>query len=94
MKRGTAYPLGYDVYMKQYFANNELILNSVDYLLDESGLIQARNKEIILRPMDKVKVKNDTLFYQVVNIVVPILVVILFAIIWFYLRKKKYEKFT
>ena len=93
-KTGTPYPLGYDMFLQRFFANKELILNTVDYMLDDSQLIQARNKEVVLRPIDKIKVKNDALFYQVLNIALPITLVIIFGMIWFYIRKRKFEKFT
>jgi gliding-associated putative ABC transporter substrate-binding component GldG len=73
--------------------NKDFVTNVVDYMLDEQGLISVRAKEITLRPLDKVKVKDDKLMWQIINLVLPVLLILLFGIIRFYIRKKKYESF-
>ncbi len=93
-RTGKAHVLGYDKFLKRNFANKDLILNAIDYQMDDSGLIQARNKQVTLRPMDKVKIKESKALYQMVNVVVPILFIILFAILWAFIRKRKYERFA
>ncbi|MEQ8562612.1 MAG: gliding motility-associated ABC transporter substrate-binding protein GldG, partial [Cytophagales bacterium] len=51
-KSNTAYPLGYDKFTKNTFANKDLILNCIDYMLDDSGIIEARNKQVVSRPLN------------------------------------------
>jgi gliding-associated putative ABC transporter substrate-binding component GldG len=73
--------------------NKNFAVNIFDYLLDDNGLISVRAKEITLRPLDKVKVKEDKLMWQLINLVIPVILILLFGIVRHYLRKKKYESF-
>ena len=92
-KDGREYPLGFDRFSGNTFGNKAFVMNAVDYMLDEEGLINVRDKEIMLRPLDKLKVEEERSQWQVINLVVPVLLVILFGIIRYYLRKKKYERY-
>lgn len=87
---GSPYPLGYDRYTQQTFGNKNLLLNIADYMADDSGLISLRNKEIQLRLLDKARVRAEKLTWQIVNNVVPIAIVLIFAIFQHYIRKRKY----
>lgn len=89
-KDSMIYPLGYDRFTNQTFANKKFILNAIDYLTDDSGLITVRSKELKLRLLDKAKVKAERLQWQILNMVLPTLLVILFGFIYSRLRKKKY----
>ncbi len=84
------YPLGYDKYTRQTFGNKDFILNAVNYLCDESGLISVRSKELKLRLLDRQKVNNNKLSCQILNILIPILLVIILGIIQYIIRKQKY----
>lgn len=90
---GSVQALGFDPFTQYTFANQDLLLNSIAYLLDEDGLIKARNKEIKIRPLDKEKIKEERLFWQVINLLVPLLLVIAFGFSRSYWRKLKYSKF-
>ncbi len=85
-------PLGYDRWTRQTFGNKDFILNCINYLCDDSELIQARAKEFRLRLLDKTKVRNYKSMVQVVNFAVPVLLVIILGFILFYVRKRKYAK--
>src|SRR5688572_18252393 len=87
-----AYELGYDRFAGIKFGNKEFALNAMDYMLDESGLIAVRTKEVVLRPLDKIKLKEERTRWQIINIVLPLILLGLYGIIRYYLRKKKYEK--
>ncbi len=90
-KRNIPVPLGYNVEMRYLFSNKDFALNAFDYLMDEQ-IINARAKEITLRPLDKIAIKDNRLFWQFINLLLPVLTIILFGIVRFYLRKRKYEK--
>jgi ABC-2 type transport system permease protein len=92
-RTGQAYELGFDRFNNITFANKDLALNTIHYLLDGEGLINVRSKEIKLRPLDRVRIKDEKTFWQLLNLVVPIALLALFGIIRYYLRKRKYEKF-
>lgn len=89
-KTGQPQPLGFNPFLNETFANEELLLNAIAYLTDEDGLILARNKEIKIRPLNKVKLENEKLKWQLINLVLPILLLIAFGVVRFYVRKKKY----
>jgi ABC-2 type transport system permease protein len=87
---GQAYELGYDVYTRQLYANKTFILNCMNYLTDDSGLLSVRAREVKLRLLDKKKIKNERLKWQVINTGIPILLVIIYGMIQFFIRKRKY----
>lgn len=89
---GKYFPLGYDIYTKQTYANKDFILNCVNYLCDDSGLISVRARDLTLRLLDKKKLKNERFKWQIVNTAMPLLVVLLFGVVYAYNRKRKYAK--
>jgi len=86
-------PLGFDPMTKTTYANKDLLLNTVAYLTQENGLIQVRNKEVKIRPLDKVKLKEGRLKWQVLNVAAPLVLLICYGILRFYLRKRRFAKF-
>jgi ABC-2 type transport system permease protein len=72
-------------------ANRSFLQNAVEYLIDENGMIEAKSKDYTLRFLDPVKVQDEKKLWQTLNIVAPILLVILFAVIFQWLRRKKYN---
>ncbi len=85
--------LGFDPMTNTTFANRDLLLNTVAYLSNENGLIQARNKEVKIRPLDKVRLNDERLKWQVLNLAAPLLLLIGYGVFRFYLRKKRFAKF-
>jgi len=89
---GSPFPLGFDRYTQQNFGNKALLLNIVDYFTNADNLIALRNKEITVRPLDKTLLRTEKTKWQLVNTVVPMLVLICFAIFQHYYRKHKYAR--
>lgn len=87
---GQVYPLGFDRNTQQIFANKTFLLNCVNYLLDEEGMLQLRSREVKLRLLDKKKINLQRSKWQFINVAMPLLLVIGFAISQFYIRKRKY----
>ncbi|MBP5455503.1 MAG: gliding motility-associated ABC transporter substrate-binding protein GldG [Paludibacteraceae bacterium] len=85
-------PLGYDRYMNQQFGNKDFVLNAVNYLTDDDGWMELRNREIKLRLLHKPSVIGLRTFWQTVNMVLPLLLLGLFGGIFLFIRKKKYTK--
>jgi len=92
--QGYPLPLGYDQYTRQNFGNKDFIMNAMNYLLDDSGLISVRSREIKLRLLDKTRIKESKLFWQLINTVLPILIIIVFGFVRGYIRKRKYTHTT
>lgn len=86
-------PLGFDPISNYTFANEDLLLNMLAYLTDENGLIRARNKEIKIRPLDKEKIVAEKLKWQVINLVLPVVLIIAFGAVRSWRRKKRYASF-
>ena len=91
VSRGVALPLGYDTYEKRQYGNKDFILNSIDYLLEEDALIDVRTRELKMRLLDSQKINKERSFWQSINMLVPILLIILIGLIKQYRRKKKYS---
>lgn len=89
---GAAYPLGYWRYTDQTFANNEFILNCIEYLADDTRLIETRNREVKLRLLDSQKVKEQKTTWQLLNTGAPLLAVIIFGLAYNFTRKRKYAR--
>ena len=90
--QGYPLPLGYDQFTGETFGNKEFILNALNYLTDDSGLITIRSRELKLRLLDMTKVNNTRLYWQLLNTLGPVLLVLLFAFLYSFLRKEKYGR--
>jgi gliding-associated putative ABC transporter substrate-binding component GldG len=93
VKTGDPLELGVDPFSTTVYANKDFVMNALEYLLNDNSIITAKAKEIKLRPLDKVKVAEEKTQWQVVNLVLPLVLLLLYGIIRFYLRKKKYARF-
>ena len=87
---GSVYPLGYDRYTKQFFGNKKFILNCIDYLCDDSGIIEVRSREIQLRLLDKQLINSDKLKWQLINLLLPVILIVIFGWIYISIRKRRY----
>ncbi|HEX5168595.1 MAG TPA: gliding motility-associated ABC transporter substrate-binding protein GldG [Cyclobacteriaceae bacterium] len=92
-RTGQPQALGFDPFSNYTFANLDLLMNAMAYLTNEDGLIRARNKEIKIRPLDRERVRAERVKWQLVNLVLPLLVMIAYGIIRAVIRKKVYTKF-
>lgn len=88
---GMIYPLGYDVFTRQQFANKNFLLNCMNYLLDDEGLLQIRSREVKLRLLDKKKVNLQKTKWKLTNVALPLAIILVFGLLQYYLRKKKYS---
>ncbi len=89
---GKSYPLGFDKYTGKMYGNKNFILNCINYLCDDSGLLSVRSRELTLRMLDKEKIKEGKLKWQLINTLLPILIIILFGLFQNYNRKRKYAR--
>jgi len=90
LQQGAPLELGFDRYTGTTYGNKEFLMNSVNYLLDDSGLIKIRSKEISIAFMDLREAEEDRLYWQIVNIAAPLLLLGLFAGTFILLRRRKY----
>jgi ABC-2 type transport system permease protein len=85
-------PLGYDKYTRQTFGNKDFILNCIQYLTDDAGLMSLRSKNLKLRLLDKHRIQKEKTKWQLVNTILPVLIVLLFGIYINHRRKIIYTK--
>lgn len=96
VKGNQPIPMGMNQYtyatQKEFpFANKDFLQNCLEYLINENGLSEAKSKDYVMRLLDAKKVREEKTLWQIINIVAPILLVILFAVIFQWWRKRKYS---
>ncbi len=88
---GKITPMGFNMWEGfVYQGNGEFAVNSLDYLTDEYGLLESRSKTSEIRLLDQVKLNQSYLKWQLINILLPILLVVLFGLVYNFIRKKRF----
>jgi len=87
---GKIYPLGANNIERYIFGNKDFLMNCIEYLTDNTGLMETRAKEVKLRPIDKEQVEANRTQWQLINIGAPVLLIYLFSGIYNYIRNRKY----
>ncbi len=85
-------PMGMNPYTKYQYANRDFVQNSVEYLVDESGILETRSKDYTLRLLDRKKLDEGKTRWQLINILLPVLAVLLFGWLYQVYRKQKYQR--
>lgn len=85
-------PLGYDRYTNQTFGNKELIVNMINYLNDDMGLINLRTREFKLRLLDRKAILENRIKWQIINLTLPSAILLIIGAIWLIVRRKRYTK--
>jgi ABC-2 type transport system permease protein len=84
-------PMGYYKWTGEFFANRNFLLNCMEYLTDRSGILEARSKEVKLRLLDSGRMREEKTQWQVVNVAIPIMLVLVSSSCYFFFRKRRYE---
>ncbi len=92
LPKGLPLTTGYDQFTGMQYGNKDFLLNAFDYLLDESGLMELRGRELKIRLLDSQRIKNERSFWIGLNVALPIGLILLFAIIQIQVRKKRFAK--
>jgi ABC-2 type transport system permease protein len=82
--------MGMQQFENYQFANKEFLMNAVDYLVNPNGVLETRNKDFTLRLLDKEKILTQKTTWQVLNILLPILLVLIFGWVYQLMRKRKF----
>lgn len=83
-------PLGLNEFARYTFANKDFMLNCIEYMLGDEGLIEARSKEIKLRMLNEGKIEEERTFWQFINIGLPLLVLALFGLVYNFIRRRRF----
>lgn len=90
VRNGRPLELGYDKWTNNFFGNKDFLINALNYMLDDGGLINIRSKKVAVPYLDEKKIADQKSKWQLVNIGVPIVSVLVFGLGFNYLRKRKY----
>jgi ABC-2 type transport system permease protein len=88
---GKFFPTGYDKISQYTFANKKFLLNCIDYLIDNNGLIEIRAKERTLRLLDPEKAKSEKEYWQWYSMTLPIFSIFIFGLVNYFIRRKRYN---
>ncbi|MET2984927.1 gliding motility-associated ABC transporter substrate-binding protein GldG [Aureibaculum conchae] len=89
--KGQPIELGVDKYTGVRYGNSEFLMNTINYLLDDSGLLELRNKQIQLQFLDKEKAYEERAFWQLTNVILPLIILLLFGVVFTLIRKRKFS---
>jgi len=84
--------LGFDKVSNITFGNKEFLVNAVHYLCDDSGLMELRSRTMQMRLIDKVKLREEKLFWQLLNVVLPVFLILAGGICFWFLRRRHFAK--
>ncbi len=89
-ENATVLPLGFDRYMNQQFGNKDFILNAINYLTDDEGWMTLRSREIKLRLLNKPAIIGLRKFWQISDVLLPLIFLAIFGAVFYIVRKRKY----
>ncbi len=90
--KGRPMELGLNRYDNFIYGNNDFLMNCIEYMIDNKGIIAARNKEIKLRPMDQERAFREETKWQVINLIVPIIILVIFGLFYTTIRRNRFGK--
>jgi len=89
---GTPYPLGQDRVTGEMMGNRDFIVNCLNYLVDDHGIMELRSRELKMRLLDRTRIKNERTLWQLINVAGPVLIIIIAGLIYGFFRRKIYVK--
>ena len=92
LDKGVPLELGFDKWTNQLYGNKEFLMNCVNYLLDDNGLINIRSKDVDLPLLNKEEVYKNYTTAQMITVGLPIVILVIFGFLFTFLRKRKYSK--
>lgn len=88
--KGQPLPLGVDMLTNEQFGNEQFLRNALDYLLDDSNLMELRNRNIEERLLDRQRITEEKSNWQWFNLLLPLVVIGALGGLFFWLRKRKF----
>jgi len=89
----TPLPLGQDRYTGEIFGNRDFLINCLNYLVDDNGLMELRSRELKMRLLDRSRIRNEKVLWQMLNIAGPVLIVILAGVLYAFIRRRIYTNY-
>lgn len=91
-KTNQPFPAGYDIYSRTIYDNTDFLLNCVNYLCADDDLLQIRSKSFKIGTLNPQKVREESKFYAIINITIPLGVITIMGIIMILIRKRRYAR--
>lgn len=85
-------PLGYDRYTQQTYGNKEFVLNAMKFLVDNEGLMALRSRDFKLRLLDRKRITDERLRWQLLNMLLPPALLLIGGAIWWWIRRRRYAQ--
>lgn len=92
IENDRVYPLGYNRYDKRQYANKDFLVNAIEYMMDDYGLIESRGKELKLRLLNVQKARDEKTFWQSINLLLPLAFICVVGLAFFFWRKVNFSK--
>lgn len=93
-ERGVPLPLGYDKVTRDVLGNRDFVLLAANYLTDSEGVILARNKNIDVRLLDKIKIAAERPRWMAFNVIFPPMAICIACGLISFLSKRKFRTRT
>lgn len=91
MYKGKALPLGEDLLTKQTYGNEQFLRNALDFLLDDSNIMDLRNRNIEARLLDRQRIDEEKTKWQWINLLFPLAIIGLLGGVFYWWRKRKFQ---
>lgn len=88
--KGQALPLGVDLLTQQQYGNGQFLENALAYLLDDTNIMELKNREIAVRLLDRQRIEEEKTYWQWLNMLLPLALIAIFAGLFYWLRKRKF----
>jgi ABC-2 type transport system permease protein len=88
---GNPLPVGEDPFNNTQYANRQLLQNTINFLLEPEGIMATRTKTLQIRPLNKLKIREEKTKWQVINVLAPVVFFVLIGLLWGFLQKKRYS---
>lgn len=89
--KGKALPLGEDLLTKQTYGNEQFLRNALDFLLDDSNIMDLRNRNIEARLLDRQRIDEEKTKWQWINLLFPLAIIGLLGCVFYWWRKRKFQ---
>ncbi|WP_273566626.1 gliding motility-associated ABC transporter substrate-binding protein GldG [Maribacter halichondriae] len=90
LRNGRPLELGYDKWTNNYYGNKEFLINAFNYMLDDTGLINIRNKKVAIPFLDEKKISGQRTKWQLLNIALPVVLTLVLGLLFNFFRRRKY----
>jgi ABC-2 type transport system permease protein len=85
------YRLGYDRHTEYTYGNNDFVMNAINYLTDENGLMEIKNRTLKMRLLDNSKIAHNHTEIVLINTLVPPVIIIFCGTVFVLYRRRKYR---